>query len=69
MNLQQFLLAFTFVYGIVALLTYTKIFEKAIGGFFDSLTVNKLKPFYQWLDMVIFISSLIYQSWYWLFKN
>ena len=66
---QQILLSLTFVFGVIALLTYTKIFDTKISGFFEAISPFKLKPFFIWVDLLVFIFSLCYQSWYWLFRK
>ena len=67
--LQQILLSITFVYGIIALLMFTKLFDKYIIGFISSLSPFKDNKLVKYIDILFFIFSLCYQSWYWLFKN
>ena len=64
--IHNILFTFTFIYGVLALLTYTKIFEKKITGCIDSLFWKELPLFFRWLDVVIFFGSLAYQVNYWL---
>lgn len=67
MTAYQFLLAFTFVYGTLRLITLTKLFSYLIQGFFEGFAINR--NFFKYLDVLIFMSSLIVQSHYWLFLN
>ena len=67
--LQQILLSITFVYGIIALLMFTKLFDKYIIGFISSLSPFKHNKLVEYIDILFLIFSLCYQSWYWLFKN
>jgi hypothetical protein len=66
---QQILLTFTFVFGVISLLTYTSVFQKIVGGFFHTIYWKQCNKFFKWLDLMIFIISLMYQSWYWLFSK
>lgn len=67
---QQILLAITFVYGPLYLITKLTIFKVSIIGFFDSLNPSKNTiRLFNYLDTLIFYFSLCYQSWYWLFKT
>lgn len=65
--IQQFLFCFTFLFGVISLLTKTKIFNKEITGFFDTLYWKKTPILFQWLDMIILLLSLTYQINYWLY--
>jgi len=66
---QQILLSLTFVFGVLSMLTYTLLFKKNISGFFDSIFLSKTPEFFKWLDIIILLFSLCYQSWYWLFQS
>lgn len=66
--IEKIILAVTFVYGVVFLLTMTKIFNKNLVGLIDSLWPTEVRGIWKWLDMVIFYLSLVYQAYYWLFK-
>ena len=65
--LDQILFAVTFVFGVVSLLTKTKVFDTTLGGLLDTLYWRKLHPFFKWIDVLIFLFSLGYQSVYWLY--
>ena len=66
----QFLLAFTFVYSVLRFLSFLKIFGKYLVGFFESLTPkDEVAVIWRWLDIIIFYAGLIFQAWYWLFRN
>ena len=67
MTAYQFLLSFTFVYGILRLITLTKLFNYSIQAFFEAFSING--KFFKYLDVIIIIGSLIIQSHYWLFLN
>lgn len=68
------LLALTFVYGVLYLLTYTKVFNVRLVGILASIfpenTGKKtlFRAFVIWVDMLFFYFSLVFQAWYWLFR-
>jgi hypothetical protein len=64
--METFLFIFTFIFGVLTLITYTKIFNREISGFFDTIYWRKLHFFFKWLDVMIFLFSLGYQINYWL---
>lgn len=64
--LNILLFSLTFIFGPVELLTYTKLFNKELNGFFNTLYWKNLPPILKYIDVLIFISSLIYQINYWL---
>ena len=66
--IQQLLFCFTFIFGVLALLTKTKLFNQEITGFFDTIYWNKTHIFFKWLDIIILLISLTYQINYWLYK-
>ena len=64
MTSQEFLFSFTFVFGVLYLLSYTPLFTKNLATFTAGLTFNT--PI--WLKLVgywIFYLSLFYQSFFW----
>lgn len=65
--IQQFLFSFTFLFGVLAFLTYTKLFDKKINGFFHTIYWKNEHIFFEWLDIIILIFSLLYQINYWLY--
>lgn len=66
------LLALTFVYGVIKLLTLTKLFNKYLVGIIESAIPygNKhwLAQLFAWFDNLFFYFSLVFQAWYWLFR-
>lgn len=71
MNKVTILLVITFVYGVLRLLTHTKLFDTNLVGILDSiLPLNEKNPWYgvaHWLSTIFFYFSLCFQAWYWLF--
>jgi len=73
LKLIQAFLSITFVYGVVRLITFTKIFNSQLVGIIESVFTkpNTEKPFGMFLiilDYIFFYFSLCFQSWFWLFK-
>ena len=70
---MKILLVLTFVYGVLKLLSHTKIFNTHLVGILRSIMpVNEKNSIYgliTWIDILFFYFSLCYQSYYWLFKN
>lgn len=70
---MKILLAITFVYGVLRLLTYTKLFKTNLTGIIESVLPydednNNLNNFFHTLSTWFFYFSLVYQSWYWIFS-
>lgn len=65
MTLQEFLFSFTFVFGVLYLLSHTKLFTKSLETFVDALVYIKLKPFWNLIGYWIFYLSLFYQVLFW----
>ena len=69
---MDILLAITFVYGVIRLFTFTKLFNKTLVGLIESIIPTKPGTIFGglciWIDMLFFYFSLIFQVWYWLFK-
>lgn len=65
---MNILLAITFVYGVLRLLTMLKVFNIQLHGILSFIfkTNNTILAL---LDNIFFYFSLIFQSWYWLFNN
>jgi hypothetical protein len=64
MTIQEFLFSFTFVFGVLYLLTLTKLFTQHLTTFTEAFTINT--P--EWLKLVGywgFYLSLFYQSFFW----
>jgi len=64
MTLQEFLFSFTFVFGVLYLLSQTVLFTKHLGTFTEGVTFKTPK----WLKLVgywIFYLSLFYQTFFW----
>lgn len=73
MDKLTILLALTFVYGVVRLLTHTKLFNKNLVGIIESVFPLKnakkgVQGFAHWLSTVFFYYSLCFQAWYWIFR-
>ncbi len=68
---MKILLAITFVFGVLKLLSFTKLLERTIDDVFEVIfkTSNKeLAQLWELLNIWFFYFSLIFQAWYWLFK-
>jgi len=69
---MKILLAITFVYGVIKLLTHTKVFDRHLTGIIESVIPygNKapLAKLFAVIDIWVFYGSLVFQSWYWLFR-
>jgi hypothetical protein len=65
MSLQNFLFIFTFNFGVIQLITYTKLFDTKLNGFFNTTYWKELPPFFKWLDVIIFLFSIGYQINFW----
>ena len=65
MTLTQFLFSFTFVFGVIYLLSYTRLFTKSLETFTEALVYITPHPFWGLLGYWIFYSSLFYQSFFW----
>lgn len=69
--MQTFLLVFTFVFGVLRLLTYTQLFKVNLVGIIEIIfpvSDHPIRKFFDWLDYLIFYGSLMYQAWYWIFR-
>lgn len=65
MNLIEFLFIVTFIFGVVELVTKTKLFNNAFDGVFDFIYWKDLPFIFRWLDKMIFLFSLGYQCYFW----
>jgi hypothetical protein len=69
---MKILLVLTFVYGVLRLFTYVKIFDHKLVGILESTLIMRQSSWYRglvlWLDMLFFYFSLCYQAYYWIFK-
>jgi len=69
----QVLLAITFVFGVVFLLTRTKVFSANLSYIFNILIPHNEDSFFgkilSILNMWFFYFSLCFQAWYWLFSG
>ena len=65
MTIQEFLFTFSFLFGVVYLLTHTPLFTKSISTFTDALTYTKLHPFWGLVGYYIMYGSLFYQILFW----
>jgi len=64
MTLQEFLFSFTFVFGVLYLLSHTPLFTKSLETFTESL-VYKINNFWKLVGYWVFYLSLFYQSLFW----
>lgn len=68
----KILLALTFVYGVLRLITYLNIFKLNLVGILESVFPTKDNTFindlFSLLDMWMFYFSLVFQAWYWIVK-
>ena len=65
MNYQMIIFVFTFIFGIISMLTNTKLFDIRLVGFFDALCWKANSSFLKWLDVAILLGSLGYQIYFW----
>lgn len=63
MTLNTLLFAFTFYFGVIVLVSHTKLFSVKIPMLF--MTFGFKRMFYQYLDTLIFLFSIIYQINFW----
>lgn len=63
---MKILLAITFVFGTLRLITLTKLFDSQLNNVFESYSLDA--KIWRILDIFIFQFSLCFQSYYWLFK-
>jgi hypothetical protein len=64
MTLEEFLFSFTFVFGVIYLLSHTPLFTKSLETFTEAFTIKTPK----WLKLVGywgFYLSLFYQALFW----
>jgi len=72
---MKILLAVTFVFGVIKLLTHTKIFDKILDTPLVSVFYLKNKDYSAWKGLLLFFDnaffyfSLVFQAWYWLFNK
>ena len=69
--LSPLLLALTFVFGVVQLLTWTKLFDRQITLITEAfIPFREKSPFGKVMRLIgvwFFYLSLIHQVWYWVF--
>lgn len=69
---QQILLSLTFVFGVLRLISFTKLFNISLSDIFHSIfpeTKTAFNGIGTLIGLWFFYFSLCYQSWYWLFKK
>jgi len=70
---MEILLAITFVFGVVYLLTLTKIFNSELSLILNALIPhNEKKMFGRFARLIgvwFFYFSLCFQAWWWIFKD
>jgi TM2 domain-containing membrane protein YozV len=65
------LFIFTFVFGIIRLITFMKIFNFYLNNVFQAFFVNENRNktvvggLLVWIDQVFFYFSLLYQTYFW----
>ena len=66
------LLTLTFVFGVLYLITLTKIFDTSIvvitTAFIPHRETSKFGRFARLIGIWFFYLSLIHQTWYWIFQ-
>lgn len=71
-EIELWIFAFTFVYGVLRFVSLLKIFGNYLTNFFQGIfgIENKNRTvaggFIVWLDNAIFYGSLIYQAYFWI---
>lgn len=67
------LLALTFIFGVIQLVTWTKIFDTHItyitSAFIPHKENSAFGRFIRKVGIVFFYLSLIHQAWFWLFQH
>jgi hypothetical protein len=71
---MKILLALTFVFGVLHLLTLTKAFDTTLETILFAIFPKSNKPtFFRGLCTILgmwfFYFSLVFQAWYWLFSG
>ncbi len=70
--MEKFLLPITFVFGVIYLLSLTKLFDTKLTfitlAFIPHNNGSVFESVLSFLGVWFFYFSLIYQSWYWLFR-
>jgi len=66
MTLQDFLFSFTFVFGVLHLITHTVLFKNNTSRFFEAIfKADKVPVFFKYVDCYLFYLSLFYQAYFW----
>jgi hypothetical protein len=65
------LLTITFIFGVIRLLTFTKLFKVHLTGLIMVLIPYDGEDFkfLNYLDWLIFYFSLCFQAWFWIFQD
>ena len=70
---MEILLAITFVFGVVYLLTLTQLFKTEMSLILNALVPHNEKSvfgrFCQLVGVWFFYFSLCFQAWWWIFKD
>lgn len=69
---MNILLSITFVFGVLHLLTFTRIFDRNLGLIMTIILgkdTDKLPTIWVILQLWFFYFSLCFQAWYWIFNN
>lgn len=68
---MKILLALTFVFGVIHLLTMTKIFDTTLTFITNAVIPHKTNTVFGGVMRIIgtwfFYFSLVFQAWYWIF--
>jgi hypothetical protein len=59
------LFVFTFVFGALRLISFTKLFEYKIESFIQAISPFKLNEFWAYLNKLVFFGCLCYQTYFW----
>lgn len=66
---MKILLAITFVFGVIRLLTTTKIFDSKMNHILTCIGFNNDYKIIASLEVLFYIFCLCFQAWYWLFQK
>jgi hypothetical protein len=64
------LLVITFVFGVVKLISHTKLFDNHLVGIIHMFSpTEEMHNFFHYLDILFFYFSIAFQSWFWIFRH
>jgi len=71
--IMQILLALTFVFGVLFLISMTKLFDTRLETIFIAVVPHSANSifakFLRFIGVWFFYFSLVFQAWYWLFSG